>query len=230
MVLHQNRRKDNIGVGSLHCDGLVYTDSLDKANVLNRHFSSVFTIKDTSYLPTVHECNIPAMHSITISFAGVAKLLSDVKPFKASGPDDILAYLLKEIAFQIAPSLAMVFQASLNQCKLAADWKVAHVVPVFEKGDKSLPHNYRPILFTCLCCKILEHIVYSKIFTHLNQVNILCEEQHGFRERRCCEGQLILTIDDFAQCLNNKGLIHTIFRLCQGIRQGATYIRNFVTN
>ena len=145
------------------------------------------------------------MHSITISSAGVAKLLSDIKPFKASGPDDILAYLLKEIAFQIAPSLAMVVQASLNQCKLAADWKVAHVVPVFEKGDKSLPHNYRPISFTCLCCKILEHIVYSKIFMHLNQANILCEEQHGFRERRCCESQLILTIDDFAQCLNVTG-------------------------
>ena len=123
------------------------------------------------------------MHSITVSSAGVAKLLSDIKPFKAPGPDDIPAYLLKEIAFQIAPSLAMVFQASLNQCKLAADWKVAHVVPVFKKDDKPSPHSYRPISLTCLCCKILEHIVYSNIFTHLNQANILCEEQHGFRER-----------------------------------------------
>ena len=41
----------------------------------------------------------------------------------------LLSYLLKEIAFQIALSLAMVFQASFNQCKLAADWKVAHMVP-----------------------------------------------------------------------------------------------------
>ena len=81
MVLYQeSRRKDSIGVGSLHCDGLVYTDSLDKANVLNRHFSLVFTIEDTSYLPTVHEHNIPAMHSITISSVGVAKLLPDIKP------------------------------------------------------------------------------------------------------------------------------------------------------
>ena len=151
------------------------------------------------------------MHSITVSSAGVAQLPSDIKPFKASGPDETPASLLKEIAFQIAPSLAMIFQASLNQCKLAADWKVAHMVPVFKNGDKSSPHNYRPISLTCLCCKILEHIVYSNIFMHLNQANILCEEQHGFRERRCCESQLISTIDDFAQCLNNKGLVHTIF-------------------
>ena len=47
-------------------------------------------------------------------------------------------------------------------------------------------------------------------FAHLNQANILCEEQHGLRERRCCESQLIVKIDDFAQCLA-KRLIHTIF-------------------
>ena len=105
----------------------------------------------------------------------------------------------------------MVFQASLNQCNLPADWKVAHVLPVFKKGDKSSPNNYGPISLTCFCCKILEHIVYSNIFTRLNQANILCEDQHGFRERRCYESQLITTVDDFAQCLNNKGLIHAIF-------------------
>ena len=45
----KSRKKDNVGIGSLHCDGVVYTDNLDKANVLNRHFSSVFTTED-SYL------------------------------------------------------------------------------------------------------------------------------------------------------------------------------------
>ena len=51
------------------------------------------------------------MESITINLAGV-DLLSNNKPLKASGPDDIPAFLLKEIAIQIAPSLAVDFQAS----------------------------------------------------------------------------------------------------------------------
>ena len=62
----------------------------------------------------------------------------------------LLSYLLKEIAFQIALSLAMVFQASFNQCKLAADWKVAHMVRACTcvyKGDKSSLHNYTAGLF-----------------------------------------------------------------------------------
>ena len=53
------------------------------------------------------------MQSISINPAGVASLLSGLKPFKATGPDDIPAYLLKEIANQLAPSLTLVFKVSL---------------------------------------------------------------------------------------------------------------------
>ena len=80
----------------------IHIDSLDRVNVLNHHFSSVFTTEeDASLLPTVHDHNIPTMHLITISSMDVASLL---KPFRASGPDDIPAYLLNKVATQIRPS------------------------------------------------------------------------------------------------------------------------------
>ena len=88
----KSRKKDNIGIGSLHCDGLAYTDSLDKANAYNQHFSSVFTTEDTSYLQSLNEYNIPAMESITINPVDVANLLSNIKPIKALSPDDIPAF------------------------------------------------------------------------------------------------------------------------------------------
>ena len=58
-----------------------------------------------------------------------------IPQYKSPGPDSIPAFLLKEVAFQLAPPLTLVFQASLNQQKLPSDWKIAHVVPVFKKGD-----------------------------------------------------------------------------------------------
>ena len=70
------RKKDNLGVGSLYCDGQVYTDNLGKANILNCHFSSVYTTEDTSHLPSLNEHSIPAIEPITINnTAGVADLL-----------------------------------------------------------------------------------------------------------------------------------------------------------
>ena len=49
------------------------------------------------------------------------------------------------------------------------------------------------------------HIVFSHISHHLETHKVLCEEQHGFRPNRSCETQLISTINDFSECLNQGG-------------------------
>jgi len=62
------------------------------------------------------------------------------------------------------PKFGHIFQASMQQCTLPADWKEANVVPLFKKGDRSIASNYRPVSLTCICSKLLEHIVYSHIY------------------------------------------------------------------
>ena len=207
----KSKRKDHCGVGPLKVCSTTYTDSSQRANVLNQYFSSIFTVDDNMQPLITNDLEIPDIPPFTVHVEGVAKLLSDIKPHKSSGPDGIPAFLLKEISFQLAPPLTLVFQTSLNQQKLPIDWKIAHVVPIFKKGDRASPNNYRPISLTCLCCKILEHIIQSNIYTHLTRHQVFCDEKHGFRAQRSCESQLTLTIDDFATCLNNKDLIHAIF-------------------
>ena len=55
------------------------------------------------------------MEDITVSCKGVVKLLKNLKPHKAAGPDDIPLMLLREAADEIAPAITLLFQASLNQ-------------------------------------------------------------------------------------------------------------------
>jgi len=142
------------------------------------------------------------MH-IQIETQGVYALLSELDSHKASGPDDIPARSLKELAYNIAPVLALIFNASLHQRKLPLDWKSATVVPVFKKGTRTDPSNYRPISLTCICCKIFEHIIPSAISKHANLHSIICTGQHGFRKHRSCETQLLETVNDLAKSLNN---------------------------
>jgi hypothetical protein len=59
-----------------------------------------------------------------------------------------LFFLLKETAKEITPALAFIFQASINQGKIPSDWKTTIVAPVFKKGDRGQPSNYRPISLT----------------------------------------------------------------------------------
>ena len=59
-------------------------------------------------------------------------------------------------------------------------------------------------------CKTLEHVIHSSVISHFERNNILTDCQHGFRKRRSCETQLILTIDDLARGLNDKQQIDAI--------------------
>ena len=187
-------------------DGLTYSDSKKKAEILNGQFSSVFTQEPQDLdLPDMGNSPYPTMPHITINGKGTEKLLKNLKPHKAAGPDDISARILKENAAQLAPALSHLFQASLNQGQVPEDWKSANVAPIFKKGDRSKAANYRPVSLTCICCKLLEHIVSSNIMQH-----ILTDAQHGFRQRRSCESQLILTVHDLAQGIEDQQQLDVI--------------------
>ena len=84
--------------------------------------------------------------------------------------------------------------------KVPAYWKKALIVPIFKKGARTCPANYRPMSLTYIPYKIFEHVIYSHIFKHLNTHSILSPEQHEF-ESITCKSQLITTIDDLLYIL-----------------------------
>ena len=91
---------------------------------------------------------------------------------------------------------------------LPDDWKTANVSAIYKKGDKKDPVNYRPVSLTCICCKVMEHILYSNIAKHIENHKILCDNQHGFRAKRSCYTQLIQTLEDLSKALNDKQQIY----------------------
>ena len=184
-------------------------NDLAKAKLLNNQFTSVFTRENTNMIPTLSGTPFPDMDHIEITVDGVTNLLSNLKSNKAGGPDKITARFLKEMASFLAPSLTLLFKDSFTI--LPDDWKRANVIPVYKKGDRYCAANYRPISLTCIVCKIMEHIICSNIFSHLDKYRILCDQQHRFRHKRSCETQLITTINDFAIALNNFEQVDAIF-------------------
>ena len=143
------------------------------------------------------------MPQIEISINGILKLLYNLKPSKAAGPDKIRPLILKELRVELAPIIKVIFERSLETGKLPTDWCKADVTPIYKKGDKSLASNYRPISLTCILCKVLEHILASNIVRPLDGQGLMHDLQHGFREKRSCETQLIMLVEDLAR---NAGL------------------------
>ena len=115
---------------------------------------------------TSEERRHPIMPDFTISNNGINKLLKNLKPNKAAGPDKLRPLVLRELWEEIAPILEAIFMKSLDTKKLPDDWKSDNVVPIYTKGSKHLPVNWRPVSLTCICSKLMEHIVVSQIGRH----------------------------------------------------------------
>ena len=204
-------RRDPGGIPMLEKEGKTYSTDLAKANILNEYFYSVFTQDNNAILPDMGNAQYPDMPAIQVDTAGIAKLLGEIDPYKAMGPDGIPPKLLKELANEVAPCMGLMFSSSLKQSVLPNDWKTALVTPVFKKGSRNDPCNYRPISLTSVCCKLFEHVVYSNIMSHLETFSILSECQYGFRGKRSAELQLLQTIHNFALNLNHKVQTDVIF-------------------
>ena len=206
----KSRKMETTGIAPLKGqDNKTYNDNETKANILNTHFASSFSNPGDKEI-SINLNKIEELGNLNIEEKGINKLLANLKPNKACGPDNIPSRLLKELSNELSPIFTILFQASINQGRVPKDWKLANVSPLFKKGDKSDPGNYRPVSLTSITCKILEHIIYSRIINHLDKHNVLCSHQHGFRKNRSCETQLIGLIDDFSKGLDNNHQIDAI--------------------
>ena len=214
-------KKDAYGITSLRENGILKTDTKEKANICNRQFQSAFTREDDSDPPSKGASPFSSMGDITVDPKGVAKLLDGLNVHKASGPDGLNARVLKECSNEISPILALIYNESLvrgevpdeyNESlalgQVPDEWRQANVSQVFKKGEKYDAANYRPLSLTCICCKTLAHILVSNINKHLALDSILADCQHGFRSQRFCETQLVQFVHDIISNLDgavNRG-------------------------
>ena len=177
----KTQKQENIGVAPLKVGGTLHSDSSEKAQILNEKFQSVFTQEDGDDLPHIDEPHYPPIQDLVINTDGVAKMLQNLNINKVSGPDKIPCRILKELSQEIAPALTAIFEQSIQSGTLPKDWRQAYISPIFKKGNQNQASNYRPISLTCICCKLLEHVVCKHMLNHLDLYNILACVQHGFR-------------------------------------------------
>ena len=187
----RSRKQDCSGIAPLREDGQLHSDSQTKADILLKQFKSVLTTATATTIPNLKK---PTNHirPIHVDTHGVAKLLHQLNPNKASGPDNIPNWLLKNLADDIALILIIIFQTSLDTGHLPQDWLRANISCAYKKGDPHTPSHYLPISLTSVCCKLLEHIVCRQIMSHLEQQKILTNLNHGFRSGFSTETQLPL--------------------------------------
>ena len=135
-----------------------------------------------------------------------SKLLGSPKKFSwirnGLGPDGIHTRLIVEVADEIITPLEHIYNMSIFTGVVPSDLKIAKVIPIFRKGDKSECCNYRPISLLNVFNKILEKLVYSRIVSFLKKNRIIYTNQFGFRSNHSTNHALINVLDKLYEGLD----------------------------
>lgn len=182
----------------------------DKANAFNTYFASVFNRDTSEQIPSNPTSPLGnTLNELCVSASEVKSLLSKLSPSKATGPDGIPSIFLKRCATVIAPSLAALFNLSLNQGKVPSEWKMANVVPIPKKNDPHDVTNYRPVSLLSIVSKVLEHVIFANVSNFVK--SYLYDLQHGFRPNRSCVTQLLCVLHDLGRALDAGKEIDAIY-------------------
>jgi len=125
----------------------------------------------------------------------ISNLISSFKSNESSGPYGISCGLLKENVHLLSTPLCYIFNLSLTTSVVPDKFKIAKVVPVYKKGSTTLTSNYRPISLLSIFNKLLEKVVYSRLFNFLNKNHALYKFQFGFRKHHSTSLSLLDVMD-----------------------------------
>jgi len=204
-------------VGPLkNSSGTIVTQDLDAAQLLNNYFSTVFTKEDIQNIPEPvvifkGDIAIEGLLSMQITSELVEKKLENINVNKCPGLDGIHPRMLFELKKELARPLSVLYNTSLKFGVVPEDWKDAGVIPLFKKGKKSDPQNYRPISLTSLVCKILESLIKDSILTHLSNFCLIRDSQHGFTKSKSCLTNLLEFMEVVTSTLDSGKPVDIIY-------------------
>ena len=120
----------------------------------------------------------------------IETLISQLLNKSSSGHDHISNKLLKGIGEAISYPLMIIFNQSITQGIFPDIMKLADVIPLYKGKDREEVINYRPISLLMTLLKILEKIIYKRIYIYLDKNNILYDSQYGFHNKCSCEQEI----------------------------------------
>ena len=209
--LINKKQKSNVSIKALQHDGKETKDNTQIADAFNTYFSTIgqeLANQIPSNTGKVFQfLNHPETSTLflnPVSETEVSSLICKLKDRKAAGMDQITNKVLKSINRIITPFLSHIFNLVLSKGQYPDALKIAKVIPIFKKGDATLPENYRPISLLSCINKILEKVIECRLRGFFNQQNILYDYQFGFRTGYSTS-QALLEISNNIYTHLNKG-------------------------
>ena len=191
-------------------NGDTITNPYDITNTFNNYFASIAeTTKKSIKYTHKHFSDFLSNESNSTIFPQptdkeeIANIISSLNSSKASGPNSIPYRILFLLKNEISKQLADLFNLSFMTGVFPSVLKTAKVVPVFKKDSKLDYSNYRPISLLSNIEKILEKLMYKRLYTFLDNKNIIYDLQFGFRQQYSTSHVLINITENITKTLDD---------------------------
>ena len=113
-------------------------------------------------------------------------------------------YVVQQVIPQIATQLAHIFNISFTTGIVPNKLKIAKVIPIYKNENPELFPNYRPISILPSISKILERLMYNRLYNFLAEHNIISKKQYGFRENYSTYMAIIDLVDKISNNIDIK--------------------------
>jgi len=198
-------------------DDSLAIDDKEKSNLINSYFTDIGEKLAGNLQPQL--CNlavpnktIPSIYNIMLRPMDIVKKLNQLKPNKATGPDDISPKLLKLAGDSLVGPLTNLYEQSINDGHVFSQWKVARLNPVFKKGDETDRGNYRPLSLLSVPSKILETCVTDTLVNHIFMENkLVTDNQWAYRKGHSTELLLIHLTEIWREAIDAKKVVGIAF-------------------
>ena len=187
------------------------TDPLDITNKFNNYFTTLGkklanNISAPQVPFTTHLTNSPpnSLFFSPLTHQEMLDLRYLLKPGKSAGTDDIDPGIANKSYEHIITPLMHIFNRSLLTGTVPQTLKSAKVIPIYKSKDHHSVTNYRPISVLPSFSKVLEKVVYNRLYKFLDKYNILADEQYGFRSKRSTYMALLELTTNLTHALKQK--------------------------
>ena len=185
---------------------ILHNDPEEMVNLLQKQYTSVFSDPSSPSCqqdPQIEPHNF-SIQDIEFVNEDIVKAIDEIDPYASTSENDIPAKVLKECKHNLCTPIHMIWKRSMESETVPAIFKTQFITPVYKKGNRTKPENYRPISLTSHVIKIFERIIRNRLVVFLEGNTILNPTQHGFRKGRSCLTQLLNHIDKILQNLINN--------------------------
>ena len=137
--------------------------------------------------------------------------VASLKQNKSPRCDSIHVNVIKAIYKELKRPLFYIFDQSLKSGIFTDKLKIEKVFSIYKSGKKYVLSNYRPISFLPCFSKMLERIMYNRLYNYLNENEILNDKQFGFRAGHSTEQATLELIDQVSNAFDNNSFVLGIF-------------------